>query len=219
MPWIAIALTLGCMVAAAALVVAESRHQRVARLFSKIAASTAFVLLALSLHAAASPYGRLVLLALALCWIGDAFLLSERSLYFLCGLASFLLAHVAFSVAFVTGAISTGALLAGSIVAFALGAIILYWLWGRLDTPYKVSVTAYVATIAVMGTTAVAHGAASQSWLGAAGAVAFAASDISVARDRFFGSSFLNKAWGLPLYYAAQLLLTWSLVSSGESPR
>jgi hypothetical protein len=28
-----------------------------------------------------------------------------------------------------------------------------------------------------------------------------------VARDRFVSHQFVNRAWGLPLYYAAQLLL------------
>jgi hypothetical protein len=41
----------------------------------------------------------------------------------------------------------------------------------------------------------------------AVGALAFAASDVSVARDRFVRPEFVNRAWGLPLYYAAQLLL------------
>ena len=41
----------------------------------------------------------------------------------------------------------------------------------------------------------------------AAGAIAFTASDISVARDRFVQPGFANRAWGLPLYYLAQVLL------------
>jgi len=31
-------------------------------------------------------------------------------------------------------------------------------------------------------------------------------SDLSVARDRFVSRSFSNRAWGLPLYYAAQIV-------------
>ena len=42
------------------------------------------------------------------------------------------------------------------------------------------------------------------------GAALYFASDIAVARDRFVGASFANKAWGLPAYYAAQLLIAWS---------
>jgi uncharacterized membrane protein YhhN len=211
MPWIAIALTIGCLLAASGLVVAESRNLGAAGVLSKVAASTTFVLLALSLHAAASTYGQLVLLALVLSWIGDVFLLGRRSVLFLSGLGSFLLAHVAFSVAFATGALSTSAFLVGLIFASAIGVITLRWLWGWLDAPYKVAVAAYVVAIVAMCTMAIAHSAASQSWLAAVGAVAFAASDISVARDRFVVSAFLNKAWGLPVYYSAQLLLAWSI--------
>ena len=211
MPWIAIALTIGCLLAVCGLVVAERRNLGAARRLSKFAASTAFVLLALSLHAAASTYGQLVLLALVLSWIGDVFLLSRRSVPFLSGLGAFLLAHVAFSVAFATGALSTSAFFIGLIFASAIGAITLHWLWGQLHAPYKAAVAAYVVAIVAMCTMAIAHSAASQSWSAAVGAVAFAASDISVARDRFVVSAFLNKAWGLPVYYAAQLLLAWSI--------
>jgi uncharacterized membrane protein YhhN len=210
MPWIAIALTIGCLLAVSGLVLAERRNHSALRRLSKLAASTAFVLVAMSLHAAASTYGQLVLLALVLSWIGDAFLLSRRSVPFLSGLGSFLLAHVAFTVAFATGALSTSAFVAGLIFASAIGVITLHWLWGQLDAPYKVAVTTYVVAIVAMCTMAIAHSATSQSWLAAVGAVAFAASDISVARDRFVASAFLNKAWGLPVYYSAQLLLAWS---------
>jgi len=211
MPRIAIALSIGCLIAVSGLVFAENRNLGTARELSKVAASTAFVLLALSLHAAASIYGQLVLLALVLSWIGDVFLLSQRSVPFLAGLGSFLLAHVAYSLAFATGALSTSAFLVGLLFASSVGLTTLRWLWGRLDAPYKLAVTAYVVAIVAMCTMAIAHGAASNSWLAAVGAVAFAASDISVARDRFVVSAFLNKAWGLPVYYCAQLLLAWSV--------
>ena len=41
----------------------------------------------------------------------------------------------------------------------------------------------------------------------AAGALAFVASDLFVARDRFVSPAFANRLLGLPLYYAAQMLL------------
>jgi len=40
-----------------------------------------------------------------------------------------------------------------------------------------------------------------------AGAVLFWLSDLAVARDRFVRPGFVNPLVGLPLYYAAQLLL------------
>jgi len=211
MPWIAIALTTGCLLMVSGLVVAESRNHSVARRFLKIVASTAFILLALSLHASASTYGQLVLLALVLSWIGDVFLLSRRKVLFLSGLGSFLLAHVAFSVAFASGPLSFSAFFIGLVFTSAMGAVTLRWLWGWLDAPHKVATAAYVVAIIAMCSMAIAYSAASQSWLTAVGALAFAASDISVARDRFVESAFFNRAWGLPVYYSAQLLLAWSV--------
>ena len=43
-------------------------------------------------------------------------------------------------------------------------------------------------------------------WI-AGGALAFYLSDLSVARDRFVRPAFVNRAWGLPLYYGAQFVL------------
>ncbi len=45
----------------------------------------------------------------------------------------------------------------------------------------------------------------------AIGAVLFAASDLSVARQAFVAPALVNQAWGLPAYYVAQLLLAWSV--------
>ena len=44
------------------------------------------------------------------------------------------------------------------------------------------------------------------------GAVMFTASDIAVVRDRFVAPGFVNRLWGLPLYYAAQLIIAWSIM-------
>lgn len=204
-------LTIACLLAVAGLVVAELKPLRISKLLCKVAASTAFVLLALSLHATDSPYGQTMLAALALSWIGDVCLLSERSALFLSGLAFFLLAHVAFSVAFAAGALHVFAGVAGLVLMSIIGALTLRWLWPHLGTAYKAAVSAYVLAIVAMCSLAVARGAASGAWLVGVGALAFAASDISVARDRFVAPGFTNRAWGLPVYYSAQLLLAWSI--------
>ena len=44
-------------------------------------------------------------------------------------------------------------------------------------------------------------------------AILFAISDVSVARDRFVSRDIANKAWGLPLYYIAQLLFAASVIT------
>lgn len=43
------------------------------------------------------------------------------------------------------------------------------------------------------------------------GALLFYLSDIFVARDRFLKTSFLNRLVGLPIYYAGQFLLAFSV--------
>ncbi len=204
-------LTFSCLLAAAGLVAAEFQDRHRLKRLCKIAASTGFVLVALSLHAAASRYGQLILVALLLSWIGDACLLSQRSAWFLCGLAFFLLAHAAYSAAFVSGDLNANALVAALVLLAAIGTLALRWLWRRLDAFHRAAVGAYVIAIVTMGSLAVAHSAATGTWLVAAGALSFTASDISVARDRFVAPGFLNRAWGLPLYYSAQLLLAWSV--------
>lgn len=44
-----------------------------------------------------------------------------------------------------------------------------------------------------------------------AGAVAFYLSDVFVARDRFMKNEFVNRLVGLPMYYAGQFLIAFSL--------
>ncbi|MDE2367342.1 MAG: lysoplasmalogenase [Burkholderiales bacterium] len=206
-----ILLCLGCALAVAELLHAERHDLHCARVVFKLTASTTFVLLALSLHATASVYGQVVLLALALSWIGDACLLGARDAWFLAGLGAFLLAHIAFTAAFTFGALSAPALAAGALPIAVFGFFVLRWLWPRLDAFHRFAVGAYVLAILVMCALALAHSTASGSWIVAAGAFAFAASDLSVARDRFVAPGFINRVWGLPLYFAAQLLLAASV--------
>ena len=43
------------------------------------------------------------------------------------------------------------------------------------------------------------------------GAAMFYVSDLSVARDKFVAPGLVNRLWGLPLYYAAQFVLAWTV--------
>ncbi|WP_158636378.1 lysoplasmalogenase [Aerolutibacter ruishenii] len=201
-----------CAIAVLGLLWAERRGARAARAACKTIASTAFIAVALAAGALDTPYGQRVLLALALSWLGDVLLLARRSAVFLAGLGAFLLAHVVFAWAFAGWPLHGGGLLAGAVLMAGVGAVVLRLFWPRLKPLYRVAVPAYVMAIGVMCTLAIGAGAGAGSgawWLPAA-ALAFAASDIAVARERFIGHAFANKAWGLPLYYAAQLVLAAS---------
>ena len=206
--WLAMAV---CAFATLGLLWAEARHARAARAAFKTIASSAFVGVALAADATATPYGRLVLLALVLGWLGDVLLLAQRSAVFLAGLGAFLLAHLAYAWAFAGLPLHGGALLAGAALMVIVGVVVLRAFWPQLKPLYRIAVPAYVVAIGVMCTLAIGAGVGSHAWWLPAAALAFAASDISVARDRFIGHAFANKAWGLPLYYAAQLVLAASV--------
>jgi uncharacterized membrane protein YhhN len=192
----ALACTVALLVAAH--LAAEARGLGLARAITKIGASLAFLALGL-LPGARGPLACGLLAGLALSVVGDAALLSARRAWFLGGLAAFLLAHLAYAVAFAsTGhvepwlALPVAALLAGT----------LRWLWPHLG-PMRPAVVAYCLAIGAM------------LWLAQGvdrpgvrlGAILFVASDLCVARDRFVQPGLVNRAVGLPLYYLAQVLL------------
>jgi uncharacterized membrane protein YhhN len=80
---------------------AVARHDRRTETWAKPATLLALIATALVLGAADTGAGRWLLLALVLGLAGDVFLLGDSDLRFRLGLASFLVGHVAFAVAFV----------------------------------------------------------------------------------------------------------------------
>lgn len=194
----------------AGFLVAERRGLALLAWVAKPIASTGFFLAALQAGAASTPHGKVLLVALALSWIGDVLLIAKGSAAFLGGLGSFLLAHVAFAVSFaLRGASPTFA--AGLVAILMVPATIVWrWLGPHLPPSLKLPVAAYVAAITVMVGIALATSRELPSVLLAMGALGFYASDISVARDKFVAPGLVNRLWGVPLYYGAQLLMAWS---------
>jgi len=181
--------TIVCAVACLALVVAERTHHR-ARFVAKPVASAAFIVAGIG----APP---LVLAGLVLGALGDVALLFEKG--FLAGLGVFLLGHLAYAVAFPpTAPLWLLAPAAGGVLALA-------WLWPHLGS-MKLPVIAYVAAIVAM----VGGALATHNVVLKLGAIAFFASDLSVARDKFVDKAWINRAWGLPAYYGGQLLIAWA---------
>ncbi len=198
-------------VALAVLLAGEARGSLLTKALAKPLASAGFIGLALAAGATASVYGRAVLAALVLSWIGDVCLLSQKSRPFLLGLAAFLLAHVAYAVAFVVHG-QDGAWSLAALAALALPAVVvLRGLGPHLPAAMRLPVKAYVAVITVMVALAAGTFAAGAHPSLLIGAVAFYLSDLAVARERFVASGFVNRAIGLPLYYFAQVCLAWSI--------
>ena len=197
-----------CAVAVAGLLWAERRGSRAGLWLAKPVASLAFIWAGLAAGALENTYGQLVLLGLVLCLLGDLLLIPlERPAVFRAGVFAFLAGHVAYSAAFLTRPISlSGLAVGGVLLALVLGGV-LRWLAPSLPKDMVGPVRAYMVVIGLMSALACGVTVAGGPWAVAAGALAFTASDVSVARDRFVRHAFVNRAWGLPLYYAAQLLI------------
>jgi uncharacterized membrane protein YhhN len=197
-----------CAVAVAGLLVAERRGSQAGLWLTKPVASAAFIWLALASGALESTYGRWLLAGLALCMLGDVLLIPrDRPGVFRAGVFAFLLGHVAYCAAFLTRPMAPAGLIVGGVLMVTVVGLVLRWLAGSLPTDMVGAVRTYMVVIGVMSTLACGVTAAGGPWQVAVGALAFTASDVSVARDRFVRHEFVNRAWGLPLYFVAQLLL------------
>jgi uncharacterized membrane protein YhhN len=222
---IAVAATAGCAAVLAGLLVAERRDRADLRRKAKPLASAAFLVVAIAC-APTRAYGligfagpsRWIALGLVLGAVGDILLMYPGDRAFLGGLVAFLGGHVAYVVAFageVPVRLWPDAPLSLIIPPIVAAAIALAWLWRHLGK-MRVPVIAYVVVITAMVIGALvcawgAHAPPLRPQVAAAGALLFFASDLSVARDRFVREGFVNRAWGLPAYYAGQLLFAWSI--------
>ncbi|HXW11033.1 MAG TPA: lysoplasmalogenase [Steroidobacteraceae bacterium] len=205
-PWILL-----CALAVAGLLVAERRRSQRGKWIAKPLASVAFVATAIASHALESVYGWLVLLALALCLLGDVLLIpTDRAHVFRAGVFAFLAGHVAYAAAFLTQDTNLTWLAIGAAALVLVLAVVWRWLGPALPDAMRGAVLAYLVVIGAMTALAIGCTGGGGPPTLALGAVAFTASDVSVARDRFVREDFFNRAWGLPLYYCAQLLLALS---------
>lgn len=190
--------------------VAEKRHDSRLKWICKPLASAGFIWTALDAGAWGSVYGQVILAGLALSWLGDVLLIPEGSKKaFLFGLLAFLGAHLAFAAAFLVNGVAPLWLLA---VVPLVGVAVPFhrWLAPKVPEKLKIPVIVYMAVITIMVTLASGAWGHGASWFVPVGAFVFWLSDISVALDRFAGFGFGNRAWGLPAYYGAQVLLALS---------
>jgi uncharacterized membrane protein YhhN len=203
-----------CGLLTAGLLIAEARLSEPLRWIFKPAASLMFILAALAAGALQSAPGQWILAGLVLSALGDVLLIPRKGPFFLFGMAAFGLAHAAYAGGFIVAGVLFGTVFAGAALGAALFASgLLLWLWPDLGT-FRAPVAAYGVIISAMVALAAAHWEAAPSADSvrlAVAAAAFAVSDFSVARDKFRTTEFVNKLWGLPLYYAAQCLFAVSV--------
>jgi uncharacterized membrane protein YhhN len=170
-----------------------------------------FILLIAILGQAASPfYKYMIIIGLVFSLAGDVFLMlpSDR---FVPGLVAFLIAHLFYSAAFVSGISS---LIWWLLILFVIYGIIIYIILAPSLGKLKLPVLIYIVVILIMAWLAWERwGQAGQSGalLASIGAILFIISDSILAIDRFRGAFRLSRALNLSTYFAAQLLIAGSV--------
>lgn len=177
---------------------------------AKIIASTGFLATAISVGGLNHRFGQAIFAGLLLSFLGDLFLIGTSERAFLFGLGSFLLAHIAYIVAFVTYGYDRKWVIAAAIPITAITVITAIWLAPSIPADLLIPVRVYSVVIGLMVIAAFGSRGAGASGLVVAGALMFFVSDLSVAATRLVHVSFPTIIWGLPLYYAGQLCLAVS---------
>ncbi|MBX9769539.1 MAG: lysoplasmalogenase, partial [Bdellovibrionales bacterium] len=138
--------------------------------------------------------------------------LSEK--LFLFGIASFAMGHLGYLATFLVRGqqTQTGPTLFALPPTLIISALITGYLWNKIPKLLRPAVLGYVVLISGLVIAAWRLSSGPGGTLLFVGAIAFYISDISVALDRFVQRKFIYRLWGLPLYYAAQVLLIVGLV-------
>lgn len=192
----------------------EKTGARPGLVINKTALSLLFIVAAVVQPHPIPMYYALLLAGLAFCLAGDMFLALTFPKAFLLGLASFLIGHLCYILAFASQTVFSAWISWASLVVLAVSVYVYYRLRPHLGD-MRLPVLAYVVVItfmlcgawAVMDTTGLTF---SGKMLAFGGAACFYLSDIFVARDRFIGEAYINRLIGLPLYYAGQFMLAFS---------
>ena len=181
----------------------------------KTVLSCLFILTAIVQAHLLPGYYRLILIGLIFCLGGDVFLALPQKKMFLLGLISFLIGHVFYVAAFLNVAGMNGFAIIGTFLTVGVSGGVYKWLKPHLGT-MQVPVIFYIVVIsgmlcsawAILGESELAKQGRLLVFIGA---LSFYVSDLFVARDRFMKSEFLNRLLGLPLYYAGQFMLAFSV--------
>ena len=181
---------------------------------AKPLATLLIVGMALSLSSADSAYRRWIVIGLLWSTLGDVFLMLPGD-YFLYGLLSFLVAHIAYLVAF-----SRRERLLVRLAPFAayalIAAAVMACLWPGIPAPMRIPVIVYVAALAAMAAQAAAIWVVRRdlaSALAAIGGALFMLSDSLIAFNRFGEPFEASRGMVLTSYWMAQWLIACSVAA------
>jgi len=193
----------------------EKKKYRLPLLIVKSILSLLFVITAMLQPHPVLAYYHYLLVGLIFCLIGDVCLALPQEKAFRAGLIAFLVGHIFYIFSFSSLIQIYHWISAGLFIIFGLSALIFLWLRPHLKS-MLIPVLLYILAITVM-----ASGAWAVFWKSSfpisgralilAGSLCFYFSDVFVARDKFIKEGYTNRLLGLPLYYAGQFSLAFSI--------
>lgn len=163
----------------------------------------------------------LVIIALLLSWLGDVMLLFQdlSPIYFMIGLASFLLAHISYILIFKNSSDGFKPKIFTYATGFLLiiyGILLLLLMWSGLSD-LVIPVAIYTAVIMTMGITALFRKASGAS-LVLIGAMLFIASDSLLALNKFYQAFEAAGFWVILTYILAQYFIVIGMISYFSPP-
>ena len=193
----------------------EKRKDRIPLLITKSVLSLLFVITALLQPHSIPAYYHYLLIGLIFCLMGDVCLALPQKKAFMGGLVAFLVGHVFYIFSFLSLTQILHWISTGVFIIFGVSAFIFFWLRPHLKS-MLIPVLLYILVITVM-----ASGAWTVFWksslqisgrtLVLVGSFCFYFSDLFVARNKFIKEEYRNRLLGLPLYYAGQFMLAFSV--------
>ena len=193
----------------------EKKKVRRLLLITKSSLSLLFVLTALLQPHPVPAFFYTLFIGLIFCLIGDVCLALPQEKAFKAGLAAFLVGHIFYIFSFSSLIQVNLWISAGFFALVGLSALIFLWLRPYLKS-MLIPVLLYILVITVMASGAWAVFLKSPfhvfgRTLLLAGSLFFYVTDIFVARDKFIKEEYKNRLLGLPLYYAGQFFLAFSI--------
>jgi uncharacterized membrane protein YhhN len=180
----------------------------------KPAASLVFIALSFLLEPRAPDLALWLRVGLVLSAVGDVALLDRGRKGLAIGMGAFLLGHVAYCVGLAPRVPLSLVTLIVTALALAAGGWVFWTIREHLG-PLYVPAALYTVAVAATCATTVSAWAATPREVGAIlfglGGFLFFVSDVSVAWLRFLKAPFVHRVWGLPCYYAGQVLIATSI--------
>jgi uncharacterized membrane protein YhhN len=193
----------------------EKKNNRKPLFIVKSILSLLFVVTALLQPHPVPAYYHTLFFGLIFCLIGDVCLALPQEKAFKTGLVAFLIGHIFYIFSFLSLTQISHWISPGLFIIFGISAFIFFWLRPHLKS-MLIPVLLYIVVITVMvsGAWAVFWKSSFQTSGRAllfVGSLCFYFSDVFVARDKFMKEEYRNRLLGLPLYYAGQFLLAFSV--------